>query len=285
MKKLFLALASLAAVVAVVALVAACSSKKNAETTAETEAAQKYLILYYSQTGATQTVANAIKSSLGDAADMEVIEVEEPYSGTYQETIERCQKEKADGTVPAVKPLKANLADYDAVFLGYPIWFGTYAQPIAGLVKSVDFAGKKIVPFCTFGSGGLVESIADLKKALPQAEILDGYGVRNARIAKAADEVRQFLIDCGYVAGQKSEPLPAFYEQTAVTDADKAVFEAACGDYPMPLGTPVTASKRTIPGGTEYMFKAKGDNGAMMTVYVTASDAEGAKPEFTMVVR
>ncbi len=285
MKKLFLALASLAAVVAVVALVAACSSKKSAETAAATEAAQKYLILYYSQTGATQTVANAIKSSLGDAADVEVIEVEEPYSGTYQETIERCQKEKADGTVPAVKPLKANLADYDAVFLGYPIWFGTYAQPIAGLVKSVDFAGKKIVPFCTFGSGGLVESIADLKKALPQAEILDGYGVRNARIAKAADEVRQFLIDCGYVAGQKSEPLPAFYEQTAVTDADKAVFEAACGDYPMPLGTPVTASKRTVPGGTEYMFKAKGDNGAMMTVYVTASDAEGAKPEFTMVVR
>lgn len=285
MKKLFLALASLAAVVAVVALVAACSSKKNAETAAATEAAQKYLILYYSQTGATQTVANAIKSSLGDAADVEVIEVEEPYSGTYQETIERCQKEKADGTVPAVKPLKANLADYDAVFLGYPIWFGTYAQPIAGLVKSVDFAGKKIVPFCTFGSGGLVESIADLKKALPQAEILDGYGVRNARIAKAADEVGQFLIDNGYVAGQKSEPLPAFYEQTAVTDADKAVFEAACGDYPMPLGTPVTASKRTVPGGTEYMFKAKGNNGAMMTVYVTASDAEGAKPEFTMVVR
>ena len=285
MKKLFLALASLAAVVAVVALVAACSSKKNAETAAATEAAQKYPILYYSQTGATQTVANAIKSSLGDAADVEVIEVEEPYSGTYQETIERCQKEKADGTVPAVKPLKANLADYDAVFLGYPIWFGTYAQPIAGLVKSVDFTGKKIVPFCTFGSGGLVESIADLKKALPQAEILDGYGVRNARIAKAADEARQFLIDCGYVAGQKSEPLPAFYEQTAVTDADKAVFEAACGDYPMPLGTPVTASKRTIPGGTEYMFKAKGNNGAMMTVYVTASDAEGAKPEFTMVVR
>lgn len=285
MKKLFLALAGLAAVVAVVALVAACSSKKSSETTAATEATQKYLILYYSQTGATQTVANAIKSSLGDAADVEVIEVEEPYSGTYQETIERCQKEKADGTVPAVKPLKANLADYDAVFLGYPIWFGTYAQPIAGLVAGTDFAGKKIVPFCTFGSGGLVESIADLKKALPQAEVLDGYGVRNARIAKAADEVRQFLIDNGYVEGQKSEPLPAFYEQTAVTDADKAVFEAACSDYPMPLGTPVTASKRTVPGGTEYMFKTKSDNGATMTVYVTAGDAEGAKPEFTLVVR
>lgn len=285
MKKLFLALAGLAAVIAVVALVAACSSKKSSETTTATATAQKYLILYYSQTGATQTVANAIKSSLGDATDVEVIEVEEPYSGTYQETIERCQKEKADGTVPAVKPLKADLADYDTVFLGYPIWFGTYAQPIAGLVSKVDFAGKKIVPFCTFGSGGLVESIADLKKALPQAEILDGYGVRNARIAKAAGEARQFLIDNGYVDGQKSEPLPAFYEQTAVTDADKAVFEAACGDYPMPLGTPVTASKRTVPGGTEYMFKAKSDNGAMITVYVTADDAEGAKPEFTMVVR
>lgn len=285
MKKLFLALAGLAAVVAVVALVASCSSKKSSETTAASASAQKYLILYYSQTGATQTVANAIKSSLGDAADIEVIEVEEPYNGTYQETIERCQKEKADGTVPAVKPLKANLADYDTIFLGYPVWFGTYAQPVAGLVSSVDFAGKTIVPFCTFGSGGLVESVADLKKALPQAEILDGYGIRNARIAKAADEVKQYLIDNGYVEGQKSEPLPAFYEQVAVTDADKAVFEAACGDYPMPLGTPVTTSKRTIPGGTEYMFKAKNDSGDTLTIYITAADAEGAKPEFTLVVR
>lgn len=281
MKKKYCLLA-LAAVVAVV-VIAACTSKKSSD--AESEPAQKYLILYYSQSGATGKLANDIKQKLGDKADIEAIQVEVPYNGTYQETISRCQEEMADGVAPAVKPLQANLDDYDVIFIGYPVWFGTYAQPIAGLVKAYDFAGKKIVPFCTFGSGGLQTSSENLKKALPQAEVLEGYGVRNARIDKAAAEVGQFLIDKGYADGQKSEPLPDFYEQQPVTDADAAIFKAACGDYPMPLGTPETVSKRNIPGGTEYLFKSKADDGSTMTIYVTAPSEEGAQPEFTQVVR
>ena len=65
-----------------------------------------------------------------------------------------------------------NLSDYDVIFLGYPIWFGTYAMPIATLVKEQDFAGKTIVPFCTFGSGGLNTSTDALTKALPKAKVV-----------------------------------------------------------------------------------------------------------------
>ena len=115
--------------------------------------AQKQLVLYYSETGTTKTVAEELQQQLG--ADIEAIEAVEPYSGNFQETIQRGQREMQSGETPAIKPLKSKIANYDVIFLGYPIWFGTYAMPIATLVKNNDFAGKTIVPFCTFGSGGL----------------------------------------------------------------------------------------------------------------------------------
>ena len=129
--------------------------------------AQKKLVLYYSETGTTKAVAEELQKQLG--ADIECIEAVTPYSGDFQATIQRSQRERENGETPALKPLKKKIAEYDVIFLGYPIWFGTYAMPIATLVKENDFAGKTIVPFCTFGSGGLNTSTNDLKKALPQA--------------------------------------------------------------------------------------------------------------------
>ena len=157
--------------------------------------AQKTLVLYYSETGTTKTVAQELQKQLG--ADIESIEAVEPYSGDFQKTMQRGQREMQSGETPALKPLKKKIADYDVIFLGYPIWFGTYAMPIATLVKENDFAGKTIVPFCSFGSGGLNTSADALKKALPKAKVVEGYGVRTARVAAVAKEVDRFLKENG----------------------------------------------------------------------------------------
>ena len=118
--------------------------------------AQKKLVLYYSETGTTKTVALELQKQL--SSDIEGIEAVEPYSGNFQETIQRGQREMQSGETPKLKPLKSKIADYDVIFIGYPIWFGTYAMPIATLVKENDFAGKKIVPFCTFGRSSIMFS-------------------------------------------------------------------------------------------------------------------------------
>lgn len=262
-----------------------CTSQKKSETGNETKA-PKCLVMYYSQTGATQKVAQEFAQLLN--ADTLRIEVEQPYDGTYQETIERCQKEMANNEVPALKTRDIDLTKYDVVFLGYPIWFGTYALPITSLVKNVDFAGKKIVPFCTFGSGGLGASMKDLKQALPKAEILPGYGIRNARISKAPSEVKRFLIENRYLEGEV-EQLPAYSAQQPVSPEEAAIFDAACGDYQYPLGTPVTVGKRTTSQGTDYCFTAQSKdakgNEVEAAIYVTVSNDPNIKPEFTEVVR
>ena len=255
-------------------------------TAVTTAFAQKKLVLYYSETGTTKAVAEELQKQTG--ADIEAIEAVNPYSGNFQETIQRSGRERESGETPALKPLKKKLADYDVIFLGYPIWFGTYAMPVTTLVKDNDFAGKTIVPFCTFGSGGLNTSSDALAKALPKAKIAVGYGVRTARVAAAPKELDRFLKENGYKAGTV-EKLPEYSAQQPVTEAERSIFDAACSSYQFPLGTPKTVGKRTTPDGTDYQFTVTGrgmdGQESTSTIFVTFSNTPGAQPEFTQVVR
>lgn len=280
-----------------------------------TSFAQRRLVIYFSESGTTEKVAQQLLSILDKQVAQDVkdkdansrvkswkIEPVEPYSGNFQETMQRVQRENQAGTLPKIKPLEESsdkktvpfdVADYDVIFLGYPIWGGTYASPITSLLKMYDFSGKKIVPFCTFGSGGLETSTADLKKALPNSEILPGFGIRAARVDAAPKELLRFLGENGYVSEKvsgKIKSLPAYSAQQPVTDAEKAIFDAACSNYQFPLGTPQTFGKRTTDDSIDYEFKVKsqgfgGGGASTSTIYVTVGKEANAKPEFTRVVR
>ena len=249
----------------------------------------KVLVLYYSQTSNTKAVAEQIASRLG--AEIEEIVAVNPYDGDFQATIGRCMQEREQGITPDIQPIKADLADYDVIFIGYPVWFGTYAPPIITFLNQVDLSGKKVVPFCTFGSGGLESSVKDLVAAQPNAEILPGYGVRAARMEAMPKEVEQFLIAGGFIEGEYVAP-EAFPEQHEVSTEEAAVFDAAVDGYPMLHAQAKSVAIRTIPEGTEYLFTAidlpREDKPDMppageMQVYVTV--AEGQAPVFTRVVR
>ena len=129
MKRLIWIMAIAATLMAAVS----CGQKKQAP---------KVLVLYYSQTNNTRTVAEAIAGKLG--ADTEEIVALNPYDGDFQATIGRCMQEREAGIIPEIEPVKADLASYDIIFLGYPIWFGTFAPPMGAFVKSADLAGKKV---------------------------------------------------------------------------------------------------------------------------------------------
>lgn len=216
--------------------------------------AQKVLVVYYSQTSNTKAVAEEIAKKLG--ADIAEVEALNPYDGDFKATIDRCQQERKDGIVPEIKALKVDLKKYDVIFLGYPVWFGTYAPPIASFLDKVDLSGKKIVPFCTFGSGGLESSVDQMKSKQPKAEILDGYGVRAARMKAMPAEVDQFLKASGFLKGEHVK-LGEFSIPHVVSDDEAAIFNAAIGDYPMLKNVrALTVASRPIPNGVEYLFTA-----------------------------
>jgi len=264
----------------VLAAVVACGQKK--------EAKPKVLVLYYSQTSMTKAVAECLAEKLG--ADLEEIVPVEPYSGSFEETIARGREELDNARFPALQPLNSDIASYDVIFLGYPIWFGTYANPIASLIETVDLKGKQIVPFCTFGSGGLESSTTELALKLPDSEILPPYGVRAARIDAAPAEIERFLKVHGYLPGEVVK-LDDFSEEHPVSEEEAATFDAAVGDYPMIHAKATQVSSRPLPIGMEYLFKAvdvprEGQPAfepREMEVYVLVE--EGKDPVFTRVVR
>lgn len=242
------------------------------------------IVIYYSQGGTTEQVAKLIQEKTG--ADIAAIIPEAAYDGDFQATIERSQKERTEGTLTAILPLEKDIADYDIIYIGYPIWFGTYAIPVQSFLKDLQVEGKTIIPFCTFGSGGLESSTEDLKKALPGATFLEGYGVRAARVAKASEELDRFLVGIGAVKGE-AEQLPAFGESSPVAEEDIALFNEACGDYQMPLGVPVEVAKRNLADATEYKFEAEspGPDGSVSKSVIYVVKGQEGRAEFTRVVR
>ena len=287
MNKHLLKLMTLVIAMALVAV--ACGPKKTNEKAGPQKVTPKMLVIYYSQTSNTKMVAEEIAKRLN--ADMEEIVALQPYDGDFNATIERCLKEREQGLLPEVQPMKANLANYDVVFIGYPVWFGTYAPPVTAWLKTVDLSGKKVVPFCTFGSGGLESSVKDLAETHPDADIMEGYGVRAARLAAMPAEVDYFLKANGFIEGEY-EKLEDFAEQHPVSEEETAIFNAAVDGYPMLHAQAKSVAQRSIPNGTEYLFIAmdlpREENADMppageISVYVTVTDGEA--PVFTKVVR
>ena len=255
----------------------------------EAPKAPKILVVYYSQTSNTKGVATEIATRLG--ADLAEIVPVELYDGDFYATIERGKKELDEAAYPEIQPLDVDVANYDVVFLGYPIWFGTYAPPVFTWLDQVDLSGKKVVQFCTFGSGGLESSLVDLAKAEPEAEILPGYGIRAARLEAMPKEIDQFLKANGFMEGEFTK-LEEFPKQHAVSEEEAAIFDAAVGDYPMMHAQAKTVASRVIPEGTEYLFTAvdlpreeKPDMppAGEMKVYVSVIGEEA--PVFTKVIR
>jgi hypothetical protein len=155
----------------------------------------------------------------------------------------------------------------------------------------VDLSDKWVVPFCTFGSGGLESSAKDLAEKQPNAKVMPGYGVRAARMDAMPKEVEWFLKSIGLLQGEIFAPAD-FPEQHPVSAEEAAIFDAAVNGYPMLNAKAKTVASRTILDGTEYLFTAmnqpRGDKGDMppaseIKVYVTVE--KGKTPEFTKVVR
>ncbi len=273
-------------ILSAIGMLCSCSSKTatNAEGKDMVNNSDSTLVVYYSQTGATKAVAEEIQKRLG--CDIVAIEAVNPYDGDYDATIQRWREEVEDSVKVEIKPLSVNLDDYNTIFLGFPIWGGTYALPAATFLADNSLDGKTIVTFATFGSGGIDSATKDVIAAQPHAKVVKGYGVRNARVEKAPAEIERFLIEDGYIAG-KVEKLPDYVSSENISEDDIKVFNKACDGYKYPLGTPVGVATRITPSGKDYKFDVKSQtpNGkeSPSTIYVTVpTDGE---PEFIEVVR
>ena len=141
----------------------------GAEETPEDSGETRVLVAYFSATGNTEGVANAIADVTGGGL-FEITPADPYTSADLNWTDENSRvvyeyENPEERDVALAQETPAAWADYDVVFLGYPIWWGIAAWPVSSFVAANDFAGKTVIPFCTSSSSGLGESgdlLADL---------------------------------------------------------------------------------------------------------------------------
>ena len=143
----------------------AADARADAGSAAESAKA-KSIVVYFSASGNTKAAAEKIAELTG--SDLMEIVPEEKYTEAdlnWHDGESRTSVEKDDASIrPAIKPDTKNLADYDTVFLGYPIWWGTAPKVLWNFVEKHDFTGKTVLPFCTTHSSSEGESGRTLQK-------------------------------------------------------------------------------------------------------------------------
>lgn len=150
------------------AILAGFSQAQDASTPAPV-AGKKALIAYFSATGTTAAAAKELAEATGGA--LHAITPAQPYSEAdlnWRDKNSRCYVEMHDPAArPALKAETLNLAEYDTVYIGFPIWWDTYPSIIATFIESHDLKGKTLIPFATSGGSSISNSGEMLKKAYP----------------------------------------------------------------------------------------------------------------------
>ena len=135
----------------------------------------KKLVAYFSASGVTAEKAKGLAEAVG--ADIYEIKPEKPYSAAdikWTNPLSRCNKEWLKKTKPALSDNDANVAEYDEIYLAFPIWYYTAPLIIKSFLSAYDFSGKKIVVFATSGGSGLDKAVSHIKADVPAAEVVAG---------------------------------------------------------------------------------------------------------------
>lgn len=136
----------------------------------------KRLVTYFSASGKTAKVA----ADLAKAADADIYEIRPavPYTRAdlnWMDKKSRSSVEMRDkGSRPALADTDADIAAYDTIFVGFPIWWYVAPTIINSFLEAYDFSGKKIVLFATSGGSGFGKAVAGLQPSAPTAEIVEG---------------------------------------------------------------------------------------------------------------
>ncbi len=146
---------------------------------------QKVLIVYYSYSGNTKTVAEKLQAKTG--ADIFRIETVRAYPSVYKELTDEAKRELKENDLPALKGDLPDMASYDLILVGGPVWWYTVATPVMSFLRQADFAGKKTAAFCTHG-GGIGQYFPHFKEQAKNAIVLEGLPLRGSNAGNAATD-------------------------------------------------------------------------------------------------
>ena len=155
---------------------------------------RKILVAYSSASGVTKGVAQRLAKVAG--ADLFEIRPAVPYTQADLNWTDKKSRSSVEMNDPLSRPeiaeMLPNMADYDTVFVGYPIWWYVAPHIINTFVESYDLSGKTLVAFATSGGSGIGKTVEELKKLYPDANWKDGKLLNNISDKELVDWASKF---------------------------------------------------------------------------------------------
>ena len=196
MKSMILALAAMLTVMG-------CNGQNKQETKPlNSENMSKSIVIFFShagdnysvgniEVGNTKIVADYISEIMG-ADQFEI--VTHKYDGmAYNPLIKLAQEEADNGELPPYEGEAPDLSQYDTVFIGGPVWWGTYPQVMFTLFRDINLDGKTVIPFTTHEGSGLASCVSDVKKAFPGATVKGQFSIYGHEVRSGRAKVEKWL--------------------------------------------------------------------------------------------
>ena len=143
------------------------------------------------EVGNTKIVADYITELTG-AAQYEI--VTHKYDGmAYTPLINLAKEEANKGELPPYEGEAPDLSQYDTVFIGGPVWWGTYPQVMFTLFRDINLDGKTVIPFTTHEGSGLASCVEDVKKSFPKANVAKGFSIYGHEVRSGKSKVEKWI--------------------------------------------------------------------------------------------
>ena len=184
-------------------MLGACAQNNKTQTIKQSNnQAMKKIVIFFShagdnyavgniEVGNTKIVADYI-SELTGAAQFEI--VTHKYDGmAYTPLIELAKEEANKGELPPYEGTAPDLSQCDTVFIGGPVWWGTYPQVMFTLFKDINLDGKTVIPFTTHEGSGLASCVSDVKREFPKANVTKGWSIYGHEVRTGRTKVEKWL--------------------------------------------------------------------------------------------
>ncbi len=145
----------------------------------------------YIEMGNTAMMAALIAEATG--GDLFEITTVTPYPEDYATMLRVAQEEIDTDARPELAAQVENMADYDVIFIGYPIWHGRMPQAIYSFVESYDLTGKTVIPFNTHEGSGQSGTQSVMEKALPDSTVLQGLAIQGKTAQENEPRTRELI--------------------------------------------------------------------------------------------
>lgn len=203
MKKQFKLLSIILVAAIMTAALAGCAKRNRTPQVDEQDLTKEtsVLVVYFSWSGNLDKMAHWIADETG--GDILRVLAKDEYPESYDDTADRAKKEKDDGVRPEITVLLTaeQMAKYDTVFIGFPVWWYDLPMPMWTFLEGVDLSGKTVIPFFSHeGSSDGASSLSTIGTLAKGATVNtdNALSIRGSKVKNSEEDVRDWVKELGY---------------------------------------------------------------------------------------